>query len=177
MFGVILPDKYHTDWSPKGENDVNIIKKILHADYDVNDKRWKNASTWSWDEREAILYLPNGSLVAVGVHFRPHGTLVGGSKAKSLVNASQEDDETGRKPLGGYMCMYFGDSRNDLNKKADPENRYNDAARDAKIRADSMANQKNIQNIISGVENVMASISRSIKSIIDGNRLIRRTEK
>lgn len=77
----------------------------------------------------------DGSLVAVGVHFRPHGTKVGGSNAKSLKSASQENDESGKMPLGGHMCMYFGDSRNDLQKKANPEFKYNAAAHNAKKKS------------------------------------------
>jgi len=109
---------WHVDWSPATRNDTGVIQNILAPNVPINDNRWNNpdgsSTLWSWGQRQGVLRLSGGRLVAVGFHLYPHG-----SSMVTPVWPMRNDSDTppwnrtpplARWPLGGHMCMYFGDS-------------------------------------------------------------------
>jgi len=107
---------YHTDWSPSTKADVDIIKSILPG------------GNWSWDPRPAVVTI-NNRRIACGIHFRPHGENF--SPGNGLTSQSNTKPATGDWPIGGHMCMYYGDS---APNGTDWDKRMNAAAKTAATR-------------------------------------------
>jgi len=104
----------HTDWSPMTSDDTAVLKSILAHDVEVDDESWENTSSWSWNARPGVIDV-HGRLIAVGFHLFPHGSIVGGSPGWPFVNDSNtppadRDPPLNNWPLGGHMCLYYGDS-------------------------------------------------------------------
>jgi hypothetical protein len=126
---------YHTDWSPSTPADTAVIQRILDPDRKVTN--WNNTSAWSFDPRPGILCL-HKRYIAVGFHLRPHGSIVGyanpGPPLISEINVQPRDrvPPLSTWPMGGHMCMYYGDSRSGRSgPNESPAKPLNDAARDA----------------------------------------------
>jgi len=103
---------YHTDWSPAANADLDTIKKILNPNGD--SRNWENIYSWSWDPRPGVVTV-NGRRIAVGFHLRPHAQFFGRADSIPwpLVNASNNSPGKDQEwPMGGHMCMYYGDSKN-----------------------------------------------------------------
>lgn len=96
---------YHSDWTPWSPEDVQTIWKFLHPNGGGN---MSNPKDWSWDARPGVLKL-NGHMIACGFHLRPHAAIMGGNPGYPFT--SQDNTRPpGGWPLGGHMCMYYGDS-------------------------------------------------------------------
>ena len=124
----------HTDWSPMTSDDTAIIKSILRPGVAANDPSWANTSSWSWTGRPGIIAI-EGRRIAVGFHLSPHGSIIGGAQPGWPLSNQSDDAPTGNNqwPLGGHMCMYYGDSTGGGNQNR--VNQTNDAARDAYNRS------------------------------------------
>lgn len=96
---------YHSDWTPWSPEDVQTIWKFLHPNGGGNIS---NPKDWSWDARPGVLKL-NGHMIACGFHLRPHAAIMGGRPGYPFSNQSNTKP-AGGWPLGGHMCMYYGDS-------------------------------------------------------------------
>lgn len=96
---------YHSDWTPWSPEDVQTIWKFLHPN---GGGSMGNPKDWSWDARPGVLKL-NGHMIACGFHLRPHAAIMGGHPGYPF---SDQDNTkpAGGWPLGGHMCMYYGDS-------------------------------------------------------------------
>ena len=122
----------HTDWSPTSANDTAIIKSILRPGVAVDDPSWANTSSWSWNARPGIITI-GGRRVAVGFHLFPHGSILGGAQPGWPLRQMPDTPPAGGWPIGGHMCMYYGDSTG--GGGADWTRQMNDAARDAYNRS------------------------------------------
>lgn len=96
---------YHSDWTPWSPDDVQTIWKFLHPNGGGN---MSNPKDWSWDARPGVLKL-NGHMIACGFHLRPHAAIMGGNPGYPFSSQSNTKP-AGGWPLGGHMCMYYGDS-------------------------------------------------------------------
>lgn len=96
---------YHSDWTPWSPEDVQTIWKFLHPNGGGN---MSNPKDWSWDARPGVLKL-NGHMIACGFHLRPHAAIMGGNPGYPFSSQSNTKP-AGGWPLGGHMCMYYGDS-------------------------------------------------------------------
>jgi hypothetical protein len=102
------PGGSHTDWSPMTSADTAAIQNIVNSDLPINHQNWNNMSTWPAfnNGRPGVLNL-NGRLIAVGYHFRPHGSIVGGTPGFPLTSQSNNPPYDN---VGGHMCMYYSNS-------------------------------------------------------------------
>jgi hypothetical protein len=71
---------------------------------------WNSTAPWPYFiPRSGILTL-NNRLIAVGFHLFPHGSIQGGANPGLPGGQSDVPPTEGRWPLGGHMCMYYGNS-------------------------------------------------------------------
>lgn len=141
---------YHSDWTPMTPEDVKIIWSFLHPDGGGNIN---NPDHWSWNARPGVLKL-NGRMIACGFHLRPHAAIMGGNPGAPFSNKSNTPfaySKTQKWPLGGHMCMYYGDSPGGTPK-------CNDAAREAYKLGNAMFSAQ------------AASIATSKASIVNGSQ-------
>ena|GEM_PF-6891327 len=124
---------YHTDWSPATVADTNVIKSILDPSALPTDSKWSSTSSWSFDARSGIIIVGERR-IAVGFHLRPHASDFSGGKSglPSDIDTPPQDRNPALSswPLGGHMCMYYGESPTG---NGDPKyaKNMNDAAKEA----------------------------------------------
>jgi len=103
---------YHSDITPMTPADVTVLKSILQPTWPADDKRWSLTSSWSWTGRQAVINI-DGRLIASGYHTRPHAAIMGGSPGLPFVSKSNTAfaySPNEKWPLGGHLCLYYGDS-------------------------------------------------------------------
>ena len=77
----------------------------------------------------------DGLYVAVGYHFRPHGSRMGGEvglPTDSNTSPKKRNPPLDDWPLGGHMCMYYGDSTSESSPT------FNDSMNNAAVEAAEM---------------------------------------
>jgi len=107
------PSSRHSDWSPATVDDTNRIKSIINPNILYEDRYWDNSSNWNYFEARPGIIDVNGTLVAVGYHLTPHGSVMHDARPGLTgdVNIRLEDRNPPIRmwPLGGHMCMYYGE--------------------------------------------------------------------